>query len=363
MAEHAKAPYSIRLEITRRCNLRCAHCLANASPGEIDGELTTGEWLAFFARLGELQVFGITLTGGEIFMRRDIFTLLERLAGARKHRIDIITNGTLITSRTARRLSALRLRRLTLSLDGLRETHDRIRGPGSFDRALQGVKHLVAEGIVPVVSFTAMRHNHQDFAALTDLVAAMGVSSIRVNKLTPEGRCQPLYGQLALRFPDDVRALVAAVERKRIEYPSMTIACTLGKHLFLPRVLAERCKSGAGEPDPTHLKDGCGACAQSCQVTAMGLVVPCEGLADFAAGSIRDHDFLDLWRHSEQFRRIRALSSVAVFTLPWCASCPFNRLCDAGCRAVAYGMYGDVQGPDPSCPYWDRKLVATATNP
>ncbi len=357
MIEQARAPYSIRLELTRRCNLRCAHCLADASPCPMEDELTTEEWLAFFGRLGELQVFGITLTGGEIFLRRDIFTLLERLIEARKHRVDILTNGTLISPGIARHLSALRLTRVTLSLDGMRDTHDRIRGPGSFDRALKGLRHLVAEGITPVISFTAMCHNYRDFAPLTDLVVAIGVSSIRVNKLTPEGRCQPLFGRLALGFPDDIRELVAAVERKRTEHPSVNITCTLAKHLFLPRASEEHCKATAGTALPiTHLKDGCGACALSCQVTATGDVIPCEGLADFSAGNIRARDFLDLWRNSESFRNIRALSKVPVFTLPWCASCQFNRLCDGGCRAVAYGTYGDLLGPDPSCPYWHREL-------
>jgi AdoMet-dependent heme synthase len=358
MANISKAPFAVRLHLTRSCNLQCIHCLSDASATPPEGELTTDEWCRLFDDLRELRIVDVSLSGGEPFCRHDIFDLLERLAAPRRHRITILTNGTLITENAAARLAQLRLRRFTLSLDGTEAQHDKVRGRGSFQLAICGLRNLLAAGLQPVVAFTPMRTNFESFGALVDLLVEMGITNIQVNRLKPEGRCTPIYPRLALRHPDDVRAMVDEVQRKRITYPHVQIQCTLGRYLFLPIAHQQFINTPLGERRPAaHLNEGCSACLTSCQITATGKVVPCEGLSDFVGGDIRRTSLKEIWQRSDEFAKVRALSEVLVGDLSDCQPCAYNAICDAGCRAVAYLVTGDLLSRDPWCPFGKRAGV------
>jgi SynChlorMet cassette radical SAM/SPASM protein ScmE len=360
MITHATAPLAVRLELTRKCNLSCFHCLASASAVGAPNELSTAQWLAFFERLETLRVFTLTLTGGEIFARRDAITLLDRLAASRRWRLLIQTNGTLITPEIALRLRELRLSHVTVSLDGMHAVHDKIRGARAFERAIRGVRNLIAAGIVPSIAFTVMRVNLEELGPTIDFIASMGITAMRVNQLAAEGKCRPIYHELALRFPDDVRRLMEVLELKKRERPTVKVACSLGIHLNLPRTYAVSQVRDGNNGTITYVNGGCGACVTSCQVCATGDVVPCEGLSTFVAGNILKCDFLDIWRTSSALQQIRDLRKIPVSELPSCAACRFNRICNAGCRAQALNVYGDLFGPDPACPYCDSSATSRA---
>lgn len=91
----AQAPKSVDLALTGRCNLSCKYCFyADSMTTRTD--LPTGRWLDFFCELGELGVQRVCLSGGEIFVRPDIFTLIDGVI-ANRMRYSILSNGTLIT--------------------------------------------------------------------------------------------------------------------------------------------------------------------------------------------------------------------------------------------------------------------------
>jgi radical SAM protein with 4Fe4S-binding SPASM domain len=78
-------------------------------------------------------------------------------------------------------------------------------------------------------------------------------------------------------------------------------------------------------------------------------------LFDFKGGNIKEKDILDIWKNSEAFKEIRNLSNICTDEIPYCRNCDYNVLCNAGCRADAYAVYGDLLAPDPFCPYWREK--------
>lgn len=349
MIRVTKIPITVRLLLTNRCNLNCSFCI-NASGKSGRNELNTEEWLEVFEELRELKVFKVLLSGGEIFLRKDIFELLTALKSNRMHQISILTNGSLLNSNSAGKLKELNIKNVAVSLDGMESKHDEIRGTGAFKRSVDGIKALIEAGIVPQVSFTPVRSNYTELDALADMCHSLGVRLLVVNTLTPEGRCDEIYNDMVLRYPEEVGAVVKTVKDKRELYPEMKIECGLDFYYYLPESFNACKDSTSTEKRTRYLKEGCGAASTSCTVTAEGDIVPCEGLVKFVGGNVRSNSIDEVW-NAEVFRGIRDLGKVSTSEIEVCSDCKYNVLCNAGCRGMAFNMTGNLRAPDYLCPY------------
>jgi radical SAM protein with 4Fe4S-binding SPASM domain len=190
---------------------------------------------------------------------------------------------------------------------------------------------------------------------LIDFIASLGLPSIRVNTLTPEGRCLHLYQDIVLEYPHQVKEVLEVVEEKKQTYTGLKINCELGFYYNLPQSYdLHSQKNDPKEYKVKHLKDGCSAASTSCTITPCGDVIPCEGFSTFAGGNIREQDLLNIWHESENFKTIRELSKIAMDQVPYCKDCKYNFLCDGGCRASTYLINNDLLAPDILCPFWDR---------
>lgn len=150
MIKKSKIPHAVRLNLTKKCNLHCDFCLADASSEADKDELSTDEWLKFFERLKELKIFMVSLSGGEIFLRDDLFVLLKKLRENRMHRLTLLTNGTLITKNFAEQLKQLKIKTISISIDGMEANHNRLRGPGSFEKSITVFAILSKWGLFPI---------------------------------------------------------------------------------------------------------------------------------------------------------------------------------------------------------------------
>ena len=166
-------PRGLDLSLTGKCNLHCAYCFyADEMQGRTD--LPAEEWLRFFSELDTLPVRSLCLSGGEVFLRRDLWQLVDAIV-AHRMRFSILTNGTLITDRVMAGLCEPQRRRrlasIQVSIDGsCAEVHDASRGQGSFVKALRGL-HLLKEAGLPVtVRTTVNRHNVDDLGAIAHLL-------------------------------------------------------------------------------------------------------------------------------------------------------------------------------------------------
>jgi SynChlorMet cassette radical SAM/SPASM protein ScmE len=352
MALTTQSPYAVRIEATRKCNLRCVHCLVAAAASRRDDELSTREWLDVFAELRRTRVFEVAVSGGEPLVRPDLPILLEALSADRWCHVSLLTNGTLLSSEWASRLAALRIRSVFVSLDGLSPGNDRMRGAGAFDAAVAGIERLLHVDIRPTVQCTPTRENLEELSGLIDFIVNLGITSLTLNTVVPEGRCYPVYKRLALSYPDDVRRVASVIDEKRGRYPDLRIDCGLTFHFNIRQ-------NARPTPDrpPKHAMHGCSACAGSCVITATGEVVPCIGLEDFSGGNVRQRPFIDTWRHAEMFARLRRIRSLPSTAIRGCEECGFAPKCDGGCRAAAYLECGDIMGPNPHCPDATRRAL------
>ncbi|MGB7055957.1 MAG: radical SAM protein, partial [bacterium] len=158
-------------EMTTACNLNCIHCHTAGGAPRRD-ELTTGEAEDLLSELAQVESFRMmAFTGGEPLMRPDLFELLA-YSQALGFKNTIATNATLIDDNIAQRMRAHGVVIAAVSLDGITaQTHDRIRGlPGSFEKAVQGMRALTRAGILLHINITAMEYNVTQMERLMVLV-------------------------------------------------------------------------------------------------------------------------------------------------------------------------------------------------
>ena len=154
-------PFSVQLDLTYRCNEQCVHCYLDHDD---HGEMTTTEIKHLLTEMADAGVFILTLSGGEIFLRKDFFEILEH-ARALTFCIKLKTNAVLIREAQAARLRELGVESIQISIySHLPEVHDAItKVPGSLRRSLNAIRFLRAQGLKVVVGNVLMTQNMHDY--------------------------------------------------------------------------------------------------------------------------------------------------------------------------------------------------------
>ena len=176
--------------VTHVCNLRCDHCYDVIRQRRTD--LTTDQALRAISRLAQAGVTFIVFSGGEPLARKDLFQLMEQ-CGAQGIQIGMRSNGTLITREVAQHLASLDLRVAGISLDGVdAETHDRVRGQGSFQKTHDGVMALLSCGVRVNVEVVLSQRNVHQSLEFVRLAEAWGIDVMNFSAMTSHGRAEQL---------------------------------------------------------------------------------------------------------------------------------------------------------------------------
>jgi radical SAM protein with 4Fe4S-binding SPASM domain len=325
-AAHARTtPLNVTLELTLGCNIRCLHCYnfdRDVTPANTSGcrgdapELTLPEILDLLADLRAAGCLFLTLTGGEILSYPHLFAVLDR-ARELNFAVQLLTNGTLLRPGMAARLAGYRnILGMSDSLYGATaEVHDGItQVRGSWRRTWAGIERLRTLGIAVRVKLIVMRQNAHEVAAWR--ADADGKRLPYFVDLTITSRHDGSHGSLATRVDDDqLRSLLAGPLRD-----------------LLPK-----------QPR-RHDEDSfrCNCARGNCAIAANGDVLPCVSVP-WPAGNVRAQRFLEIWKYSPVFQRIRGLRMA---DYPSCSPCPDKGYC-ARERGAAYTASGSYTGVDP----------------
>jgi radical SAM protein with 4Fe4S-binding SPASM domain len=174
-AQKTRTPNKAMFELTYGCNLRCVHCF-NPTHRALPQELTTAEVFSILDQLADMGVLILTFTGGELFVRPDVFDIFEQA----KHLgflLELISNATRITPALADRLQQLEFRCLYISMYGAsKRTYERVTGvPGSFEAFLRGLECLAFRKMPVIVRMPVMTDNVEDVQDAKTLVEGYGV--------------------------------------------------------------------------------------------------------------------------------------------------------------------------------------------
>ena len=209
-------------ELTLQCNERCFHCGSSCTSARGD-ELSNKEWLALIDQVKTdfgTERIQLCITGGEPLLNRNFFDIMG-YAHAQGFRWGMTSNATLITPEVARHLAEVGMGTISVSIDGLRDTHDRLRGlTGGYDRAMAGIQNLLDVDAFHAVQVTTVI-NHKNIDELDELFAILDeidIDSWRVINLEPIGRAL-LHPDLMLTREDYVRLFDFIREKRAAGYP------------------------------------------------------------------------------------------------------------------------------------------------
>ena len=335
-------------ETTVRCNLSCGHCrrLAVESKDELSGE----EARSLIDELAQMGGGGrgptmLIFSGGEPLLRGDIF----ELAGYARERgvvTALASNGTMIDRTIASRIAEAGLGRVAISLDGPDgESHDRIRNQiGSFERSLRGMGFVQDAGVEVQINTTVSRSNLSMLPGMLELAKTLKAAAWHVFVFVPVGCGAQLSGDEVLR-PEEAEELLGWLYEVS-QQGDIQIKPTCAPQYY--RLSAQR-KSQASASDSGSLRHGytrgCLAGINVCFVSATGRVFPC-GYLPVEAGDLRQQRLRDIWERSDVFLQLRDFGLLK----GRCGGCEYVGLC-GGCRARAFGVYGDMLAEEPGCLY------------
>jgi len=173
-------------DITSICNLRCKHCRAWRLPKR--GELSTKEGLDLLDQLSKLKIQILNFSGGEPFLRKDIFTLLDHTRDFSS--VTITTNGALLNKREIiKKLKTFKNLRISLSLDGMEKFHDSFRQVhGTFKRAVAAIKILTKESIPISIRFTLTKLNENEALKVFNFISQYKIESFNIRAVLPFGK-------------------------------------------------------------------------------------------------------------------------------------------------------------------------------
>jgi len=275
------------------------------------------------------------VTGGEPFLREDLFKILE-VMGGHDFEIFVLSNGVLIDKTKAEGLSALGVKGVQVSLEGPEEVHDRIRGKGSFARSMKGVGHLISSGLTVTLNVTLSNLNAPYISELVALARDAGAPRLGFSRLVPCGRGRQLQSEM--------------MDKNRVR----------DIYRFLLSVQAEGLEIVTGDPVASQMElksntdmgytacSGCAAGISGLTLRPDGTINPCRRL-DIPVGNIRTDSLREVWATSEVLNSLRDKSRYG----GKCGACARWAVC-RGCRAVAYAYSrlkggADFLAEDPQC--------------
>ena len=365
------APFLVVWNITKRCNLRCQHCYANASPQGAPDELTTEQRLEVIDQLDEAGVVSIAFSGGEPLLTPDIYKILKHTSDTGMQ-VSIATNGTLLTPTVARKLKEVGVDYVEISIDSPDpKEHDKFRGvPGAWERAIQGIKNAKEAGLSTGMAFTVTKLNVHQVPDIIKLAKKVGVDMLVFFNFVPVGRGESIR-QLDLTAEEReefLRYIYDAQEKEGITIMSTAPAFARvsvqkvlekeGKHISIAHFgeIPAVTKDVRDLVNLAQFIGGCGAGRAYCGLEHNGDIIPCVFMPIVVGNVLRD-GFEKVWRENELLKALRERDAPNFF----CKDCPYRYVC-GGCRARAYAYTGDPLGPDPGCIIAEKLMKAKAAS-
>lgn len=361
------APFLVVWNFTKECNLRCKHCYACATPHPARDELTLEDKMKVVDQLDEAGVAALSFSGGEPLMSKHLLPVAE-YASSKGFYLSVATNGTLISSKMARRMKEVGIRYAGVSIDGpTAEIHDAFRGvKGAFDRTIAGLKNAKDAGLTVGIATTATHHNIDVMAEMVELARELQVDRVIVFSFVPTGRGREIVEEDL--GPEEREDLMNYLY-KEWQKGDMQIVTTSPCYARIS--LSNALENAGAKISPTHFAElelpaeylggakaltefigGCGAGRIYCSVEHNGDIQPCVFMP-IKLGNVLKDGFQNVWDNSEVLLELRDRDKNDYA----CSSCPFHYVC-GGCRARAYAYYGDIKAPDPGCimqrDEWDK---------
>ena len=304
---------SVHWELTYRCNERCTHCYLDVMPpgAKVPGELSTEEVKRTIDQLADLGALTVTFSGGEVFLRDDIFEIAQY---ARKSgfAVRFFTNAILVNDKMADEIAAVKPIVVETSIYGKdAKTHDTItQMPGSFDLTWEAIDRLLERNVKVIIKMPLMKENIEQFDEIIQMANDKGVRFQYDPTIIPKHTGDP--SPLKHRATDDQ---MLAFLKDRIRPDSWQLADYDEDFRF------------------------CGIGMNSLTISPYGEIYTCIG-ARVSAGNVRHQTMQQIWHDSTVWEETASLTNSE---LPVCATCELRQFC-IRCHGTAAFEDGDMLG-------------------
>ncbi|MHC5860623.1 nif11-class peptide radical SAM maturase 3 [Nostoc sp.] len=332
-------------EITLKCNLACQHCGSRAGHTRTN-ELSTAEALDLVKQMAEVGITEVTIIGGEAFLRPDWLEIAQAITKAGML-CGMTTGGYGITLDTARRMKEAGIGVVSVSVDGLEATHDRLRGKqGSWQWAFKTMSHLKEAGIPFGCNTQINRLSAPEFPQIYGHLRDAGVFAWQIQLTVPMGNAADNTDILLQPYELlDLYPMIARVaERAKREGVQVQPGNNIGYYGPYERLL----RGG----DAWSFWQGCSAGLSALGIEADGAIKGCPSLPTtaYTGGNIRDYSLRTIIEETEELRFNLGADTPKGTSHLWgfCKTCEFAELCRGGCSWTAH-VFFDKRGNNPYC--------------
>lgn len=327
-----KKQQSMIFEVTLRCNLNCKYCYnvcKNESPYNTT-ELNTEETKLLINKIiKDTGCSHFTFTGGEPYLRKDFFELLEYTKDKVYH-MNVISNGTLLNEENVIRSIENNISIFELPLlSSERAIHNYLSRNDSFDRVTEAIAYIKAHGGRVVTVFVATKENLPTWKDTIDMALALGADGIMFNRFNPGGEGRNNIESL-LPSPEELEVALD-IANTAVEKYGISIACSIAMHPCLiktdkyPNLSFGYCAAGTSRAYYT--------------VDPVGNVRMCNH-SQIILGNILETSFSKLAHNNAAKSFMRAYPK-------FCSDCSIVKECQGGCKAAAEVCYGSPYEEDP----------------
>jgi radical SAM/SPASM domain protein of ACGX system len=333
--------FAIQWHITDECDQRCKHCYIFSEGHPTLVSTSWEDMKRTLAQITELcekihRTPYIYLTGGDPILHPHFWNLLE-LFHQDGIRFCIMGNPFHLTDEVCRRMKELGCVKYQLSLDGLEQTHDRFRKPGSFQKTLEAIQTIKNAGMWCAVMTTVSGTNMEEIPALIDLVDERGVDVYAVGRYCPTS-VEKAYDEGIHIPPDAYRRFLERCWEKYEQHKDSKTTFQLKDHLWT-LFLYEK---GLYKPPVCEgVTEGCNCARNHITILPNGDIYACRRM-ESKVGNVKTDRLSDVWV-SEQMDAYRQYDKFVK-----CSKCELKSVC-RGCPAVTYGYTHDLYDADPQC--------------
>ena len=346
--------------LIRRCNLTCKHCYSISADIDFKGELSTTE---VFTVMDDLKSFGVPvliLSGGEPLLRPDIFHISRR-AKAMGFYVGLSSNGTLIDEHNIDAIADSGYDYVGISIDGVRETHDRFRRKeGAFDASMQGIRLCRERAIKVGLRFTMTQDNAVELPDMLQLMADEGVNKFYLSHLNYAGRgnrnrdsdvrlnitraAMDLLFETALahaQHGDDVEFVTGNNDADGV----YLLQWVMQHHPDNVDHIAAKLRQWGGNSSGVNIAN----------IDNLGDVHPDTFWWHYGLGNVRQRPFSEIWQETSD-PIMKGLKARPRLIKGRCGSCRYFNICGGNTRVRALQLTGDPWAEDPACYLTDAEI-------
>ena len=320
-------------DINNECNLNCKHCRVLEKNDKY--QLSTMQAKELLSQLWYNGTTDLNFSGGEPFLRKDLFELLRY---ANKFQsIVITTNGTLIDEEICKRLSDFSNVKLSISLDGMEKTHDTFRRKkGTFQKVINTLPILNKYNIKYAIKYTLSKETADDVLDVVKLIGTIGAKEFNVRRVIAFGNAD----EKMLLPNEEYIKIISNIIEKCDEYG---IKFRTGDPLLIPifpKVFGIDLKSD----NIKEIYSGCLAGDEIIYIDYQGNVGACSYIPSFA-DNIKEKPLDEILEKNKLFIGLRQYKEKLKGK---CSSCNYKNIC-GGCRASAMALKKSLFEEDPLC--------------